>query len=57
MPWQSEIAVNIPLHVAGLERMVNMLKEKVESVESKVWWIITGVGLSILLQILLRLIP
>jgi len=41
---------------ASLEKLVNMLKEKVESIESKVWWIITGVGISILLQILLRLI-
>jgi hypothetical protein len=41
---------------ASLEKLVNMLKEKVESIEAKVWWIITGVGISILLQILLRLI-
>jgi uncharacterized Rmd1/YagE family protein len=40
----------------SLEKLINMMKDKMESIESKVWWIITGVGISILLQILLRLI-
>jgi hypothetical protein len=33
-----------------------MLKEKVESIEAKVWWIMGSIILSILLQILFRLI-
>jgi hypothetical protein len=48
---------------ASLEKLVGMLKDdvkalkaRVESVEGKVWWILGSVILSILLQVLLRLI-
>jgi tetrahydromethanopterin S-methyltransferase subunit G len=41
----------------GLERSVNALSDRIGSIEGKMWWIIAGIVVSILLQILWRLIP
>jgi hypothetical protein len=51
-----ERSVNLEKLVGLLRDDVRALKERVESVEGKVWWILGSVILSILLQILLRLI-
>jgi len=42
--------------VDALERALNSLKERAESIDSKTWWILTGVVLSILIQVLTRLL-
>jgi predicted RNase H-like nuclease (RuvC/YqgF family) len=42
--------------VDALERSITELRERAESIDSKTWWILTGVVLSILLQVLLRLL-
>ena len=50
--------------VDGVERSIDYVKEKVKALESsvmridsKLWYVITGVVLTILLQILLRVVP
>lgn len=50
--------------VDGIERSIDYVKEKVKALElsvmrmdNKLWYVITGVALTILLQILLRLVP
>jgi uncharacterized Rmd1/YagE family protein len=50
--------------VNGVEKVVALLKEKIEGLEShisridnRLWYVITGVALSILVQVLLKLIP
>jgi hypothetical protein len=40
----------------SLEKTVDYLKGKIESIDNKVWYILSAVIASILLQILLRLI-
>jgi archaellum component FlaC len=39
----------------NLERTVEYLKQKIEGIDSKVWYILSGVIVSIILQILLRM--
>lgn len=50
--------------VEGLEKTITMLydrirslEEKVDRIDSRVWYILTGVIASIAIQILMRLIP
>jgi phage shock protein A len=50
--------------VNGIEKTIAFVKEKIEGLEgrmekvdNRLWYVITGVILSILLQILMRLIP
>jgi predicted RNase H-like nuclease (RuvC/YqgF family) len=50
--------------VSGLERLLSLLKEKIESVEAGVekidqrtWYIVTGIVLSILIQVLFAVLP
>jgi hypothetical protein len=38
--------------VDGLERTINMLKDKIDSIDGKTWYILTSVILAILLEIL-----
>jgi len=49
--------------VDGVEKIVNILKEKVEKLEelvkevdSKTWYIVAGIAISILIQILLAIV-
>jgi hypothetical protein len=42
--------------VDALERAVSELRAKVDSIDSKTWFILSGVILAILLQILMRLV-
>ncbi len=49
--------------VLMLEKIINMLREKIskietlaEKIDSRTWYIITGIILSILIQILMRLL-
>jgi predicted RNase H-like nuclease (RuvC/YqgF family) len=42
--------------VDALERAVEELNKRVESIDAKTWWILTGVVLSILIQVLMRLL-
>jgi cell division protein ZapA (FtsZ GTPase activity inhibitor) len=42
--------------VDALEKAMAELRERAESIDSKTWWILTGVVLSILLQLLVRLL-
>jgi cell division protein ZapA (FtsZ GTPase activity inhibitor) len=42
--------------VDALEKAMAELRERAESIDSKTWWILTGVVLSILLQLLMRLL-
>ena len=51
------IVIEIVQRLARLEARVENLEEQVRDLKGKVWWIITGVILSILIQILLRVIP
>jgi len=39
----------------NLEKTVEYLKQKIEGIDSKVWYILSGVIVSIILQILLRM--
>jgi hypothetical protein len=41
--------------VASLEAKVDLFEKQVEDLKGKVWWIITGIIISILIQILMRL--
>jgi vacuolar-type H+-ATPase subunit E/Vma4 len=38
--------------VDGLERTINMLKDKIDSIDGKTWYILTSVILAILIEIL-----
>jgi archaellum component FlaC len=40
----------------NLEKTVEYLKKKIEGIDSKVWYILSGVIVSIILQILLRMV-
>ena len=51
------IVIEIVQRLARLEARVDDLEKQLEDIKGKVWWLITGVILSILIQILLRLIP
>jgi len=39
----------------NLEKTVEYLKQKIEGIDSKIWYILSGVIVSIILQILLRM--
>ena len=50
--------------VNGVERVISLLKEKIEGLERRVekvdnrtWWILATIAISIIVQILLRVIP
>ena len=40
----------------NLEKTVEYLKQKIEGIDSKIWYILSGVIVSIILQILLRMV-
>jgi hypothetical protein len=52
-----ERSVGLEKLMGALKDDVGALKGRVESLEGKVWYIVVGIGVSILLQILLRLMP
>jgi PII-like signaling protein len=51
------IIIEIVQRLARLEARVEDLDEQVRDLKSKVWWILTGIILSILIQILMKVIP
>jgi archaellum component FlaC len=47
---------NIEKSISFLKEKIGSLEERVEKVDSRTWWILGGIAISILIQILLRLI-
>jgi len=51
------IVIDLIQRLARLEEKVAYLQEQVDDLKGKVWWIITGIILAILTEILLKVIP